>query len=141
MYSVTPKQIEKDRQFRTKSIDPIVEATKSFIGLKNRLPTTGEFDGLNEGGNSELITDIRNLPPEFQDKITTEQWDSNTYAIAVWRGEWNEGYISKNNMYILNDYSWHDGATGLLVMIMIGLVPIVLTILAAKKTARASGSD
>ena len=132
--------MEKDTKFKTENIYPVVEATKSFIETNNRLPTTREFNELNGNGNGELITNIGNLPPEFQDKITTEEWDKNTYAIAVWRGEWNEGYISKNEIYILNDYSWIEGFKVLLIMVVIGLVPTGLAILATKRISRTSGS-
>ena len=140
MYLGTPRQIEKDLKFKKEEIDPLVNGTKQFIETNRRIPTVGEFNKLNTIGNGELITSFKNLPDEFQDDIKISDWDSETYAIAVWRGEWNEGYISKGDKYVLNDYSWTSAAIGLFYSIGLGLLPTIITLLFSKLKPSKSGS-
>jgi hypothetical protein len=52
--------------------------------------------------------------------------DSNSYVLAVWRGEWNEYYVSWLNKFIVNNYNWKEGFKGLLMCAMIGIVPLAL---------------
>src|SRR6188768_877557 len=100
MYLIAPRQIEKDSDFKTQRLDPLVDAVKSFVISNKRVPTDHEFDRLNTNSDGELITSYIGLPDEFADKIEVADWDSDTYAIIIWRGDWNEGYISKNEIYI-----------------------------------------
>lgn len=132
MYLNTPKQIDKDTKFKTQHIDPLVDSVKHFVTINKRVPTDNEFNKLNTNNDGELIIRYTDLPDEFKDEVKSVDWDNDSYAIAIWRGEWNEGYISKNEKYILNNYSWTDGLTGLLIVISIGLLPTLLTLLNLK---------
>jgi hypothetical protein len=132
IYLDTPRQIEKDNKFKTLTIDPLVDSVKSFVTTNKRIPKDNEFNKLNTDHNGELITNYADLPDEFKDKIEIDNWDKDTYAIAIWRGEWNEGYISKDDTYVLNNYSWTEGLKGLLIIIGIGLLPTLLTLLVSK---------
>lgn len=132
MYLDTPKQIDKDTQFKAQHIDPLVDSVKYFVTINNRIPTNNEFNRLTTNNDGELITKYTDLPDEFKGEVKMVDWDNDSYAIAIWRGEWNEGYISTNDKYILNIYSWTDGLAGLLIMISIGLLPTLLTILNLK---------
>lgn len=132
MYLDSPRQIEKDNKFKTENIDPLVDSVKRFITINNRIPNGNEFHKLNVDSHGELLTNYADLPDEFKEKIKIDNWDKDTYAIAVWRGEWNEGYISKNEIYILNEYTWTEGLNGLLIIFVIGLLPILLTLLVSK---------
>jgi hypothetical protein len=138
IYLATPRQITKDEQFKTDRIDPVVQATKDFVTSNKRLPTDKEFKEFKLEG--ELILNYSDLPDELNDEIKISDWDNGTYAIAVWRGEWNEGYISKGDKYILNNYSKSDGVIGLLVTIGVALFPALLTLWASKKKQNKSGS-
>jgi hypothetical protein len=131
IYLNTPKQIKKDEKFKVERIDPVVKRTKNFVTANKRLPTDKEFKEFKLDG--ELILNYSDLPDELDGKIKISEWDNDTYAIAVWRGEWNEGYISKGDKYILNNYSTSDGVIGLLVSIGVGLFPALLTLWASKK--------
>jgi len=132
MYSETPKQIEKDKKFKAQRIDPIVDATKDFIKSNNRIPTEVEFSRMTVNNDKELITEYEYLPDELKSKIRLTDWGNDTYAIAIWRGEWFEGYISNNDTYVLNDYSIADGILGLIYSIVFGLLPTFLTIVVSK---------
>lgn len=132
MFLDTPRQIEKDKKFKMENIDPLVESVKRFVTTNNRIPKNNEFNNLNADSHGVLLTNYADLPDEFKDKIEIDNWDNGTYAIAIWRGEWNEGYISKNDIYVLNNYSWTEGIKGLLIIITIGLLPILLTLLVSK---------
>jgi len=132
MYLDTPKQIDKDSKFKTQHIDPLVDSVRHFVTINKRIPTDNEFNKLKSSNDGELITKYTDLPDEFKDEVKIVDWDNDSYAIAIWRGEWNEGYISKNEKYILNNYSSTDGLTGLLIMISIGLLPTLLTLLNLK---------
>ena len=131
MYLDTPKQIKKDKKFKMERIDPVVKATKDFVTNNRRLPTDKEFEEFKLGG--ELILNHRDLPDDLNDEINISDWDNDTYAIAVWRVEWNEGFISKYNKYILNNYSILDGVIGLLGTIGVALFPALLTLWASKR--------
>ena len=124
IYLDTPKQIKKDKKFKMERIDPVVKATKDFVTNNKRLPTDKEFQEFKLDG--ELILNYSDLPDELDEEIRISDWDNDTYAIAVWRGEWNEGYISKDDKYILNNYSTLDGVIGLLVAIGVALFPALL---------------
>jgi len=132
VYLDIPKQTEKDNVFKTKTIDPLVDSVKRFVVINKRVPKNNEFNKLNTNGDGELVTNYANLPEEFKDKIEVDNWDKDTYAITIWRGEWNEGYISKNDIYVLNNYSSADRTKELLIFIGIALFPILLTLLVSK---------
>lgn len=132
MYLNTPKQIDKDTKFKTQHIDPLIDSVKHFITINKRIPTDNEFNKLNTNNDGELIIRYTDLPDEFKDEVKSVDWDNDSYAIAIWRGEWNEGYISKNEKYILNNYSWTDGLTGLIMMTLIGFLPTLLALLNLK---------
>jgi hypothetical protein len=87
IYLDTPRQIEKDNKFKTLTIDPLVDSVKSFVTTNKRIPKDNEFNKLNTDRNGELITNYADLPDEFKDKIEIDNWDKDTYAIAIWRGE------------------------------------------------------
>ena len=132
MYLKTPKQIDKDTKFKTQHIDPLIDSVKHFVTINKRIPTDNEFNKLNTNNDGELIIRYTDLPDEFKDEVKSVDWDNESYAIAIWRGEWNEGYISKNEKYILNNYSWTDGLTGLIMMTLIGFLPTLLALLNLK---------
>jgi hypothetical protein len=138
IYLATPRQIEKDAKFKIERIDPVVQVTKDFVTTNKRPPTDKEFKEFELDG--ELILNYSDLPDELNDEIKMSDWDNDTYAIAVWRGEWNEGYISKGDKYILNNYSTSDGVVGLLISIGVGLLPSLLTFWASKKKFVKSGN-
>lgn len=92
MYLDTPRQIEKDKKFKADNIDPLVDSVKRFVTINKRIPKNNEFNKLNADSHGELLTNYADLPDEFKEKIEIDNWDKDTYAIAIWRGEWNEGY-------------------------------------------------
>ncbi len=136
----TPTQINKDNKFKAEKIDPVVDAVRSFVQMNDRIPTNTEFNKININKDGELIRNYDDLPDEFKTELKNDSWDSDTYAIAFWRGEWNEGYISKNDIYVLNDYSWTSGLLQLLIFIVLGLLPTILTLLVSKVKLSKSGS-
>ncbi|MBS7564152.1 hypothetical protein KHS38_07020 [Mucilaginibacter sp. Bleaf8] len=125
-------QIARDKKFIENKINPHIALVNSFRVKYNRLPTVKEFNyingtSVNDLADTDYIRDDKSVPDEIRSRVKNWSW-TNNYVIAVWRGEWWEYYLSKNNTYITNRYSKTDALIGLLVCMGIGISPLVLNV-------------
>jgi hypothetical protein len=129
LFSV-PDQMKKDRQFIEKEIKPSILVANNFKAKFKRLPTCTEFDSLVfHKYSSRILRDNKDLTEDIKSyKIP----DSNSFIIGVWRGEWEEYYISWLNKFITNNYKWEDGFKGLFVFLIIGFAPLAIYIITHK---------
>lgn len=142
-----PRQIKKDQSFILEKIKPSVDFIEGFKKKHERLPTKREFytwereyykdygTNLNEpidsliSGNISYIKSCSDLQNELSEehKIECKSIDwSKDYMISVWRGEWNEYYLSWENLYKGNGYSLKDGFIALVVNLCIGFIPMLI---------------
>jgi hypothetical protein len=123
----TPGQMAKDKMFIEEEIKPFIIIVDEFKRKHNRLPTKSEFDSLSQHPGTRIITSNIELVNEENDELHKYKIpDSNSFVLAVWRGEWNEYYVSWLNKFIANNYNWTEGFKGLLICAMIGIVPFAL---------------
>jgi hypothetical protein len=132
IHKQTPRQILKDKAFIDEQINLNVQFIKNFKKQHNRLPTVEEFNESNRSSGAEYIRDKKTIPDEIQEEVETFDWETE-YALAVWRGEWNEYYLSRGDRYITNNYSYQDGIQGMVILLLIGLVPIGILIITKRK--------
>jgi hypothetical protein len=128
----TPGQMIKDKMFIEDKIIPSIIIVDDFKKKHNRLPTKSEFDSLalSEHLGTRIITSNIELVNEENDELHKYKIpDSDSYVLAVWRGEWNEYYVSWLNKFIGNNYNWREGFKGLLMCAMTGIVPFALYVI------------
>jgi len=152
----TPGQIERDDSFFKKEIKPSIGFVEDFKSTNKRLPNYREYytwardyyedytSDLNQTIDSLIGADalfhkyIRsNNDVIYEDlsKFKDADW-SKDYAIADWRGEWNEYYYSWSKVYDGNNYSWQSGLFVLILMIIVGILPPLSVLFLNKKKNR-----
>jgi hypothetical protein len=154
----TPEQIKSDKEFVITKIQPSVAFIKNFKTIYKRLPTNREYytwqrdyhndyssdlnqkeDSLIPGMSSiQYVRNLSTITMEDKEKLNGANWEKD-YAIAVWRGDWWEYYYSWTDNYDTNDYSWKDGFTGLLILIIIGCIPLLFWWIKKKKVVHNDG--
>jgi hypothetical protein len=141
---VTPKQINKDKNFVDTKLKPAVEFTKQFKKDSGRLPNNREFYNWEREYYNDYSSDLTqksdSLIPDFgtvqyirhtSDVIDGEQWKFKSadwkkdFSIGVWRGEWMEYYYSWDNSYDTNNYSWRGAYISLFAYCLLGLLPFI----------------
>ncbi|MEO3405375.1 hypothetical protein AAFN85_15805 [Mucilaginibacter sp. CAU 1740] len=123
-----PYQTKKDRDFIKYQIDPNITTIDSFRSVNGRLPSVAEFERIKNNstgnyGNQSYIREPKFVDAEIKDKVKDLDWNNN-YVLAVWRGEWWEYYISRNHVYVTNNYKPVDGWIGKLIFFIIGVIPL-----------------
>lgn len=123
-----PNQMARDKAFIEQEIKPSVELVKSFRKQHHRLPTDKEFDSIATKHNGS-VSYIRQLSgivtEEDEQKFKQINWDNN-FAIGVWRGEWEEYYLSWSDSYESNNYSWKDGLMEFVFCAFLGGLPLLV---------------
>ena len=122
----------KDKLFIETYLKPNVNFVEQFRRMHNRLPTNKEFHSQSPQLTVEYIRSQHDVPDEISTDTKGIDWSKN-YVIAVWRGEWNEYYISHGEKFITNEYGPSDGIIGFIVCLGFGAVPIIIYFLVKKK--------
>jgi hypothetical protein len=122
----TPTQMAKDKAFIKEEFDPKIAVIEHFKADHHRLPEVSEYEQMVNGDSTTLgssyIRNIKQIDSEIKDQVKGVDW-SNSYVLAIWRGEWLEYYISANQKYITNNFQWYDGVMDLLFGVVIGCIP------------------
>jgi hypothetical protein len=157
IFKDTPYQIEKDKEFIEKQINPCIDFVENFKIENNRLPNYREFytwerdyfkdytsdlkqeiDSLIPGmGSVQYLRSTYGIISNDLGKFKEANW-RNDYAIGVWRGDWVEYYFSWNKTYDTNNYSWANGFSALITLTGIGLIPLVFWVIYLKKRKKAA---
>jgi hypothetical protein len=127
MLTGTPKQMESDKLFIEKEINPAVNFVKRFKKENNRLPDSQEFDTwqrLNSTGHAEYITQKSQVDKTDWEGFENIKLTDDFFAIVVWRGEWNEYYFSDGDRYDTNNYDWKSSIFSCVFGLFIGLIPM-----------------
>jgi hypothetical protein len=123
------KQLQKDKDFLKRRIDPGIATIDSFKTIHARLPSVKEFEKIKNGSASNLgsqnyIRNLSDVDAEIKSKVKDMDWSDN-YVLAVWRGEWWEYYISRNHVYVTNGYSIADGWIAMVAALIVGALPLI----------------
>ena len=111
------EQKDKDREFNLNEIDPIVGIVEAYKSKNGSYPT---LDGFN----------LLILGSRFENRITECKSDSNSFHFSIWRGEWNESYSSKGEVYSTGQVHYADH----FILTSIALISLVF-LLRNKKSA------
>jgi hypothetical protein len=142
----TPGQIKRDTNFIDSQLKPSVNFVSKFMAGNNRLPLKREFytwarvyykdyssdhklidDSLINGESLRYIRYFSDLhEDELENRRLQKAISENSYAIAVWRGEWMEYYFGNDSSYDTNNYNWKSSSIMLLEYLAIGLIPIIV---------------
>lgn len=134
-----PEQMQKDQEFINTKLKPVVYSIEQFKIENKRIPTVEEFHEINRTPGTEYFRSIENLPEDVQDEITSSDWEHH-FVVAIWRGEWNEYYISFSDKYITNNYGYSDAFTGALFSLLIGSLPLGILLFIRRRNRRRNAS-
>ena len=145
MLTGTPRQMESDRLFIEKEINPSVNFVKKYKRQNNRLPTNREYytwqrdyhkiyesdlsiieDSLIEGGSIRYITRPSDVWELDKTHFEDVKWSKDFFAIAANRGEWYEYYFSDGGRYDTNNYGWQSSIFSFVFGLFIGMIPLGL---------------
>jgi hypothetical protein len=118
----TPRQIEKDRKFIEERIKPSVECFKkieSEIGYEGLRARFEDKYGLNECMGILYFTSVDTKNGKLA--IPGKSW-----AVAIWRGEWNEHYLKWNDTYLTNGWGWKAALKTALYSLSIAVAPLLV---------------
>jgi hypothetical protein len=120
--SDTPRQMEKDRKFIAERIKPAVacfEKIESEIGYEGLRARFENKYGLNECMGIIYFTNV-------DTKIGKLRIPEKSWAVAIWRGEWNEHYLKWSDTYLTNDWGWRAALRQVFSALCIAVVPLSL---------------
>lgn len=93
----TPTQMAKDKEFIKEEFDPKIALIEHFKADHHRLSEVSEYEQMINGDfttlGSSYIRNIKQIDDEIKDQVKEVNW-SDSYVLAIWRGEWSEYYIS-----------------------------------------------
>jgi hypothetical protein len=127
--SDTPRQIEKDRKFIEERIKPAVacfqriENEIGYAGLRARFEGK---NGLNECMGSIYFTSVDTEKGKLA--IPEKSW-----AVAIWRGEWNEHYLKWSDTYLTNNWGWATALKSTFFSMCMAVVPVLLWVAFQRK--------
>lgn len=155
---MTINQPKKDKKIKEDNLKPAVIFIDNYLEKNKRLPTKEEFDkwqmeyfslekeiSINNKIDSLIKTnpqwalriDYYTSPKSFPKEVIESYCKNdskNSYVLSIWRGEWDEYYISWINHYT-TDYSYwnRDSFIVFFIFLFIGLLPLSIIMVYRKK--------
>lgn len=124
-----PDQISRNQEFKDRELVPLVNKIDSFLIIRERIPTEGEFNKMYRTLTLSPTVEYYQAD-NFEGIPELEQVEKGpkNYVLVRWRGEWNEYYTSWNHHYSTDDFQSSSGIYNLLFSLVVGGLPLLLII-------------